>query len=372
MLKKYNSFLLESHIKNLMLLEGYIFGSSEFLLKLKELSNDDGTTGAIAKSLYDMISRERWVDESKIKQNYFDLTDSNDKVSFIQQNKLPDDWDEDDNPDLPYSLPRNELKIGRAIKYLFDAYEMGKPSDKEIEEFVNAFKASKIDTTREFKLVKGDDIAKYYHEDKYFNRTSGVLGGSCMSDEGKKMFKIYTKNPKKVKLLILVDGDDKIHGRALVWKLDKYPKGGSKYFMDRIYTNSDSDMIKFKKFAKEKGWMYKYRNNSHIDDNVIFYYNGDVVHGVVEVELDGDFKRYPFIDTMCFLNKKMTRLSNVSDKKDWILHDIYGDKERCEYCDGKIITSGWHNNKELCSNCASGHETLKGRGIETKWNKEID
>lgn len=365
MVKKYNSFLLESHIKNLMLLEGYIFGSSEFLLKLKELSNDND----IAKSLYQMISREAWISDSKIKQNYFDLTDSNDKVSFIQQNKLPDYWDEDDNPDLPYSLPRNELKIGRAIKYLFDVYGMNKPSDKEVEEFVNSFKASKVDTTREFKLVKGDDIAKYYHKDKYFNRSSGVLGGSCMLDEGKKMFKIYTKNPKKVKLLILVDNNDKIHGRALVWKLDKYPKGGSKYFMDRIYTNSDSDMIKFKKFAKENGWMYKYRNNSHIDDNVTFDYDG-VVYGVIEVELDGDFKKYPFIDTMCFLDKKMTRLSNVPDKKDWVLHDIYGNKERCEYCNGKLIFISW-SGKELCSNCSGGHEKLKDQGIETKWNRKV-
>ena len=352
-----------------MLLEGYIYGSSEFLLKLKDLSKDSGAVGDIAKSLYQMISREAWVGDSKIKQNYFDLTDSNDKVSFIQQSKLPDDWNEDDDPELPYSMSRNELKIGRAIKYLFDAYDMKKPSDKEVEEFVNAFKASKVDNIREFKLVKGDDIAKYYNEDKYY-ASHGTLGGSCMSDEGKKMFKIYTKNPKKVKLLILVDGDDKVHGRAIVWKLDKCPKDGSKYFMDRVYTNSDSDIIKFKKFAKEKGWMYKYINSAHVSDNVKFTFNDNLVYGIVEVELYGDFKKYPFIDTMCFMNKKMTRLSNVPDKKDWFLHEVDGDKLKCDYCDGKIISRGWFG-KELCSECSSGHEKLKKIGIETKWNKRV-
>jgi hypothetical protein len=362
MLKKYNSFLLESHIKNLMLLEGYIYGSGEFLIKLKELSKEN----EIAKSIYNMINRESWVDDSKINQNYFDLTESDDKVSFIQINKLPEDWDDEDDPSLPYEIPRNEIKVGRAIRYLFDIYKLDKPSDKEIEHFVNAFKASKAETEREFKLVSGTDIANYYHEDNYYNM-NGSLGGSCMSDEGKKMFKIYTKNSEKIKLLVLLDKKDRVHGRALVWKLDKYPDGGARYFMDRVYTNSDSDDLKFKKFAREKEWMCKYRNNAHISDNVKFVFNGKLIYGEVSLELDGDFSKYPFIDTICFLSKKKDRLSNIPDKKDWFLHDVEGLKERCESCDGKIIYISW-SQKRLCSNCGSGHDVLKEQGIETKWN----
>ena len=365
MLKKYNSFLLESHIKNLMLLEGYIYGSGDFMIKLQELSKEN----EIARSIYQLINREAWVSDSKIKQNYFDLTDSDDKVSFIQNSKLPDDWDMDDDPSVPYDMPRNELKVGRAIKYLFDIYGLKKPTDKEVEEFVNVFKASKIDTNREFKLVSGDAIAKYYHEDKYYNM-NGSLGGSCMSDEGKKMFKIYTKNDKKIKLLVFVDNDDKVHGRALVWKLDKYPDGGSEYFMDRVYVNSDSDVLKFKKFAKEKGWMYKYKNNAYISDNVKFIFNDKVIYGESSLEVDGDFSKYPFIDTMCFLSKKKKRLSNLPDKKDWFLHEVDGAKERCESCDGKIIQRGWFD-KRLCTSCSKGHEFLKTQEIETKWNKRI-
>jgi hypothetical protein len=365
MLKKYNSFLLESHIKNLMLLEGYIHGSSDFMIKLKELSNEND----IAKTIYNLIEREAWISDSKIKQNYFDLTDSNDKVSFIQNSKLPDDWDIDDDPSVPYDMPRNELKIGRAIRYLFDIYDLKKPTDKEIEEFVNVFKASKTDNSREFKLVKGDDIAKYYHEDKYYNM-HGSLGGSCMSDEGKKMFKIYTENTKKVKLLLLVDKDDKVHGRALVWKLDKFPDGGSKYFMDRVYVNSDSDDLKFKKFAKEKEWMYKYKNSAHISDNVKFLFNNKLIYGEVSLELEGDFSKYPFLDTMCFLSKKKNRLSNIPDKKDWFLHEIDGEKEKCESCDSKIIYRGFYGER-LCGNCSKGHSILKDQGIETKWNKKV-
>ncbi|MFM7986456.1 MAG: hypothetical protein ACKPKO_44805, partial [Candidatus Fonsibacter sp.] len=95
-------------------------------------------------------------------------------------------------------------------------------TDSDREAFVNAWKASTEVSTIQFKLVSGEDIAKYYDENKYYNR-KGTLGSSCMRDESKRTFKIYTENPDKVKLLIYVDSDDKIHGRALVWKVKKSP-----------------------------------------------------------------------------------------------------------------------------------------------------
>jgi hypothetical protein len=33
--------------------------------------------------------------------------------------------------------------------------------------------------------------------------------------------------------------------------------------MDRQYTSKDSDVIKFKNYAKDKGWAYKANNNHH-------------------------------------------------------------------------------------------------------------
>ena len=104
----------------------------------------------------------------------------------------------------------------------------------------------------------------------YFS-SHGALGGSCMADEGKSTFRVYTENQKKVQLLILIDGDGKIHGRALVWKLKESPCE-AKYFMDRVYTNRDSDVNRFKDFANNEGWFYKKKMNSHVDDNVLFVY----------------------------------------------------------------------------------------------------
>lgn len=373
MLKKYNGFLLEKFKMDFIpLFEGYVFGSTDFIFKLRELSKTDGVVGQIAKSVYELIVDEDWIEDDDIKQNYFDLTDKDDMVSFLQNSKIPDDYDEEEDASALYSIKgRGEIKVGRAIKYLCKLIEL-KVSDRDIETFVNTFKSSKVDDKMEFRLVKGDEISKYYNEKKYFTQ-NGSLGGSCMSDERKSTFRIYSENETKVQLLIYVDSDDKIHGRALLWKLKKSPCE-SKYFMDRVYTNRDSDEIRFKRFAEEKGWLYKKRMNSSVDDNVKFVYKGQDVFGEVTVKLqDGDFSTYPFVDTMCFLSKNKKTLSNLPDKDCYQLHSVYGDCDNCDNCDGNIIIrGGWGgDNKYLCNNCSSGHETLKELGVETKWNKKI-
>jgi hypothetical protein len=374
MIKKYNSFLLEKYKSNLLLLlEAEVYGSSDFIFKLQSLSKEKGKTGEIAQSINDIIDDKSYFSDSDVKQNFFDTTDKDDKLSFIMNSKVPEDWDPEENASLPYTMKgRGDVKIGKIIRYLVDLInsdsgDLGEVKDKDIENFVNAFKASKVDTSMSFKLVKGSDIAKYYNEKKYFSRT-GSLGGSCMSDESKKTFEIYTENESKVQLLIYVDKDDMIHGRAIVWKLKDSPCG-AKYFMDRVYINRDSDELRFKKFAEENEFLYKKKMNSYLSDNIEFVYKGKDVFGEVTVKLDGDFKYYPFVDTLCFLDEKKKQISNLPSEGNYILHSVSGDCDPCGECDGDIYTND--ENDILCSECGAGHEKLKELGIETKINKNI-
>ena len=374
MIKKYNSFLLEKYKSNLLLLlEAEVYGSSDFIFKLQSLSKEKGKTGEIAQSINDIIDDKSYFSDSDVKQNFFDTTDKDDKLSFIMNSKVPEDWDPEENASLPYTMKgRGDVKIGKIIRYLVDLInsdsgDLGEVKDKDIENFVNAFKASKVDTSMSFKLVKGSDIAKYYNEKKYFSRT-GSLGGSCMSDESKKTFEIYTENESKVQLLIYVDKDDRIHGRAIVWKLKDSPCG-AKYFMDRVYINRDSDELRFKKFAEENEFLYKKKMNSYLSDNIEFVYKGKDVFGEVTVKLDGDFKYYPFVDTLCFLDEKKKQISNLPSEGNYILHSVSGDCDPCGECDGDIYTND--ENDILCGECCGGHEKLKELGIETKVNKNI-
>jgi len=372
MITKYDGFILEKlKFEIFSLLEGHIYGTTDFIFKLKDISNKGGRTGSIAEQILNIIESGQWFDDNKIKQNYFDLVDSEDKVSFINNKKVLDsDYDKESDTDYPYKMSgRNDVKIGKIVRYLYTLRNLT-ISDSDLEDFVNIWKSSEKNNNIEFKLVSGDDIVKYYHYENYYSR-SGSLGGSCMSDESGKIFKIYSENPDKVKLLIYVDSDDKVHGRALVWKVKKSPCE-SKYFMDRVYTNRDSDVNRFKEFADSQNWFYKRKMNSHVDDNVLFIYKGQDVAGEVKLKLKGDFSNYPFIDTMCFLSKDKDSLSNLSDKKCYHLHDVYGNRERCEDCEGDVIVVNYKGDKELCSSCSAGHEELKGLNIETKWNKKVD
>lgn len=372
MITRYDGFILERlKFEIFSLLEGHIRSTTDFMMKLKSLVRQPGKVGEIAEQILDIIESEQSFSDSKIKQNYFDLVDSEDMVGFINDTKIRGKYDElESDPNYAYTTAgRGEVKIGKIVNYLCSLRGIS-VTDSDRESFVNAWKASTEVSTIQFKLVSGEDIAKYYDEEKYHSRM-GTLGSSCMRDESKKIFKIYTENPEKVKLLIYVDAEDKIHGRALVWKVKKSPCE-SKYFMDRVYTNRDSDVNRFKQFADSEGWFFKKIISSHDGDGVRFVYKGEEVCGEVKLKLKGDFNNYPYIDTMCFLGKDKDSLSNLSDKKCYILQDVYGDRERCDDCDGSIISTDWSGDKELCSGCSSGHAYLKDKGIETKWNKKID
>jgi hypothetical protein len=364
MIKGYNGFVVKKLIMELLTVhEDVLYGSTNFIFKLKSLSKVKGKTGEVAKSIIDIIEDENYISDALTKQNYFDTTDKDDMVSFLSYNKVPQDWSHEDDASLPYNIKgRGEIKIGKVIKTLIPMLNINGVKDKDIEEFVNQFKATKIDTSMEFKLVNGEDIAKYYNEKKYYSK-NGSLGGSCMADEGKKTFKIYTENPKKVQLLIYVDNNDKVHGRALLWKLNTSPCE-AKYFMDRIYTNRDSDEIKFKQFAEEKGFLCKKKNNAYIEDTYKFVYKGEDVFGEIGVKLDGNYGYYPFVDTMCFLDKDTESLSNLPNESCFFLHSVSGDYNSCDNCDGKIID---------CYNCDDDGrmecDKCEGEGCSTCNNK---
>lgn len=134
---------------------------------------------------------------------------------------------------------RQTGKPGRIIKKLmkFDYKE------KDIEIFNNLLKAHMI-STGNFKIVKGSDITKYYHEDTYY-KISGTLGNSCMRyDECSNYFEIYEDHAK----MLVCFKNELVMGRALVWEVNGIT------YMDRVYTCEDYIEEQFFAYAKENGW----------------------------------------------------------------------------------------------------------------------
>ena len=222
-----------------------------------------------------------------------------------------------------WSSNRNGIRIGRFTRSLLTTASINFTT-KEIEEFTNQFKAAfdfNSDATNKFDIVSGDDIAKWYHYEKYI-QGGGSLNNSCMANVKKEFFEIYTKNPQ-VKLVILYGDEgklengkytsDKIKGRAIVWNdADCVGVEGKINFMDRIYTVQDSDTDLFKRFAESKGFWYKKGQNMD--------YECTITNGVIEqqanitLELDeANFAFYPYTDTMSFTNLDSNVISNMEE-----------------------------------------------------------
>lgn len=202
-------------------------------------------------------------------------------------------------------------------------------SDSEIETFVNEFVAcSKMfdfdKSGLTFKVVKGDDIAKYYLDKNYYGYSEsadkfekGVLWNSCMRyARCQRYFDIYTNN-KQVSLLVLVTSDDKVVGRALIWQLTE--DNDDKIYMDRAYTIHDSDIKLFNNYAIKEGYVYYTGYGPKLDNHDYDYQ--------LFVRLDNtSFDLYPYMDTMCYLDGGGDLLSSSSAdfSYDYELNDTYG------------------------------------------------
>ena len=193
---------------------------------------------------------------------------------------------------------RNSVSIGKFVNKIFP----GKYNDKDREDFVNSFKASIEQGGELFRIVEGDDIDFWYSSTNYKEK-SGTLGNSCMAEKSG-LFGLYTENPEVCRMLILTE-DDKLIGRALVWKLSSCKEGSTNidntYFMDRQYTIKDSDVQKFRNYATEQGWSYKAYNNHSSFFKVNIGGQEKSVRMTVQLKsrpkYGYDFRTYPYMDT---------------------------------------------------------------------------
>ena len=225
----------------------------------------------------------------------------------------------DDIEEKIWNKNRSPIKIGRLLRAILTASNV-EFTAKDIEEFVNSYKSTYDivnDAFSKFELVKGKLIQKWYEEQNYENEESGSLGGSCMKDVPGTYLEIYSEN-KNCSLLIMysdaqeskptyVDGkltSLKIKGRALVWNT---LEGDT--FMDRIYTNKDSDVKVFKEYAWKQGWFCKEDQKTSATFMVT---NGSIRKSPVYIiQLDkSEFSRYPYIDSLSYLNANRKLLSN--------------------------------------------------------------
>jgi hypothetical protein len=262
---------------------------------------------------------------------------------------------------LPFLQNRQTIRVGRGIKALLSKTEF-KFSDSEIEQFVNKYKSAwdkMNDIFRNFEVVSEDKIGFWYNSSNYENASRGTLGSSCMKNSRVTFFDIYMKNPEKCSMLILKnDSGDKIKGRAIVWKLD-FP---NVTFVDRIYTNEDSDVELFKQYAYLNGWYHKRFQNSS-NDFILQGKDSTLNQGDLIVKLKNsrneDYANYPYLDTLKYFNQGTGILQTEEDSSCILLEDTGGQwvDAGCETCggDGRVECYDCGGDGTVrCDSCYSG------------------
>lgn len=312
-LKDYSDFLLES----------ILYTSDEFKTVLSSMNDQT------AKDLLLLIDKD-------IKTNYNILktTDANDQISFVPDNQANMKL-KSMNLTALFLAKGNTTSIGRICRSILSDNGISK-TDKEMENFVNGFKAAydKINTKEDsIKIVSGEDIRYWYSEKRYcedtIKRLRGSLGKSCMRySEAQDYLNIYTENKDVCKLVIQVDDQNKLVSRALLWKTID-----DSLYLDRIYYTNDSDEKLLISWIKEK---FK-------DKNVITFPYRDKCE--VQLTNISDYNQYPYMDSFVYFHAGEHKLYNyepnkgsIDRKKLFYLQETDGTADRqdnryCEYLD---------------------------------------
>ena len=155
----------------------------------------------------------------------------------------------------------------------------GKPvGTREIEDFLQKFIVQDL----EIREVFGKDIKYWYHEKNYSEKLNlGTLGHSCMRYSCcQDYFGIYTENPDKVGLIITVDDQNELVGRALTWRADD----GNVYY-DRVYSETirKGSIVNW---AEARGYRPCYEKACSLEVSLDYY----------------NFDEYPYLDTFMYID----------------------------------------------------------------------
>lgn len=225
------------------------------------------------------------------------------KISYISQDRI-DALKEDDSP---WTTTRRYMaKPGAFVSKLFNDI----PS-KEIENFSNLFLSITHERSIRMEIVKGEDIKQYYLYESY-SSGNGSLGVSCMKHEHcQNYFSLYTENSDILSMLVMLNEDDKLLGRALLWDFEGHK------IMDRIYTVNDEMLsFKFKQWATDKDYLYKSEQNWY---NTLYFENIKVPKCELKIDLKPskwNQYKYPYMDTFKFFNSNLGTFSNYFIEKD--------------------------------------------------------
>lgn len=262
-----------------------------------------------------------------VKANYLDISHVEGEISFLPTNrktnspykaknlrtsgkplrilkklvKSPvDPWVRFDDFDMSFDNVSNSSFLPAGERSNF----MRALTDRDWENFLYALRPTIQEIPLE--LVDGDLIKKYYHEVNYSpDQTLTTLRKSCMRYESnQRSIGFYAKCPN-VKLLVELDDNKKVRGRALIWTLTN-----GETYMDRVYGNEVTTQI-FRQYAEKQGWFHR-THNTYTNLTSITTPQMKKITKSMAVEIEDPTDVLPWMDTFKFIltNGNHTVLSN--------------------------------------------------------------
>lgn len=224
---------------------------------------------------------------SKYVSDTYQIDDQEEIINFIKKINFPSL----DNSLLQFA--RTEMNIGRFIRSFFgDKY-----TDVQIEKFVNQWKS--LSGLSTFEIWEKSEIGKgyssrLYHFNDYDNGMNPLMN-SCMNDVPYVSFYQYCPS---VKLLVLLDEEGAILGRALLWTDLE-----GRNIMDRVYFVYDKDYYKFIRWADENDFYYK-KMNTGLTKFIKRGKEETILTGVKILDVFGfPDEEYPYMDTFSYVHK---------------------------------------------------------------------
>jgi len=240
-------------------------------------------------------------------------------------------------------------KFLRSLPWLY------KKTDADYEEMVNIAKSQLIKSFR-IREVHHSAIIDWYYKGRYADYNTGSLAQSCMRYSSCEDY-LHIYNQDGIRMIIVIDNDDKLVGRAIVWDKKIWNKNyfdDTNAFIDRIY-GTDSTIQMVKDYCKTKGYAWKERQSYDCPKTFQYLKDGEIrtIDRNVRVNIETKFDYYPFMDTMFMMNDGYLANQGGGDK----LRETDGHTRSngsCYSCDNELDYDDCHNidGDSYCGECA--------------------
>lgn len=255
----------------------------------------------ISNDILSMIDDNKFIDtESDLKDiTVIHLSQKPDEINYKRRNRELNSSD--------------RMKVGKFLKKISNKYD---PTD--IEKFVTIYKSIYLEKEAEPKIVSGEDLRKVFLI-KNVAAEVGDYATNCMRFEStQKFLDILVDNSERVSAVILVNEDQKILSRALLWQTDD----GS-VVMDRVYAVDPGWKRVLHNWANKSGYYYRAKDDTKPFNSDIVIHRGKEIIKQFSITLKSfKYESYPYLDTFFYLDTE-GGLHNFAPK-DKNYHELKG------------------------------------------------